>query len=185
MFLLSLHTGLRSGEVIGLQWPDIDWNGMFIEVRRQVVRGKVTTLKTTKARRRVDCSDDLLETLAALKKKRQEEALKRGSNEIYEWIWANEKGRRIDMANVKAERFKKVLRKAGLRDIRYHDLRHTYASQLLAQGEAVTYVSQQLGHATPQITFNRYAHWIPNKSQRKAVNRLPSLRRIAAKEATN
>jgi len=185
MFLRSLHTGMRSGEVIGLQWPDIDWNGMFIEVRRQVVRGKVTTLKTTKARRRVDCSDDLLETLAALKKKRQEEALKRGSNEIYEWIWANEKGRRIDMANVKAERFKKVLRKAGLRDIRYHDLRHTYASQLLAQGEAVTYVSQQLGHATPQITFNRYAHWIPNKSQRKAVNRLPSLRTIAAKEAVN
>jgi len=185
MFLLSLHTGLRSGEVIGLQWPDIDWNGMFIEVRRQVVRGKVTTLKTTKARRRVDCSDDLLETLAALKKKRQEEALKRGSNEIYEWIWANEKGRRIDMANVKAERFKKVLRKAGLRDIRYHDLRHTYASQLLAQGEAVTYVSQQLGHATPQITFTRYAHWIPNNSQRKAVNRLPSLRTIAAKEAIN
>ena len=122
-----------------------------------------------------DCSDDLLETLAALKKKRQEEALKRGSNEISEWVWANEKGQRIGIGNVKATSFKRVLRKAGLRDIRYHDLRHTYASQLLAQGEAVTYVSQQLGHPNPQITFRVYAHWIPNKSQRKAVNRLPSL----------
>jgi len=125
----------------------------------------------------VDCSDDLLETLAALKKSRQEEALRRGSNEISEWIWANEKGQRIDIGNVKARSFKRALRKAGIRGIRYHDLRHTYASQLLAQGEAVTYVSQQLGHANPQITFTRYAHWIPNNSQRKAVNRLPSLSR--------
>ncbi len=118
-------------------------------MRRQVVRGKVTTLKTKNGRRRVDCSDDLLETLAALKKKRQEEALKRGSNEISEWVWANEKGQRIDIGNVKSKSFKRVLSKAGLRHIRYHDLRHTYASQLLAQGEPVTYVSQQLGHANP------------------------------------
>jgi len=68
MFLTSLHTGMRSGEVIGLQWPDIDWNGKFIEVRRQVVRTKVIPLKTKNGRRRVDLSDDLLETLAALKK---------------------------------------------------------------------------------------------------------------------
>ena len=177
MFLTSLHTGLRSGEVIGMQWPDIDWNGKFLEVRRQVVRTKVIPLKTKNGRRRVDLSDDLLETLAALKKRRQEEALKRGSNEISEWVWANEKGKRIDINNVKVKSFKRVLRKAGLRDIRYHDLRHTYASQLLAQGEPVTYVSRQLGHANPQITFKVYAHWIPNNSQRKAVNRLPSLRR--------
>ena len=83
---------------------------------------------------------------------------------------------------MKVKSFKRVLRKAGLRDIRYHDLRHTYASQLLAQGEPVTYVSQQLGHANPQITFKVYAHWIPNNSQRKAVNRLPSLRRQAETE---
>jgi len=177
MFLTSLHTGLRSGEVIAMQWSDIDWSGKFIEVRRQVVRTKVTTLKTKNGRRRVDLSDDLLETLAALKRKRQEEALKRGSNEISEWVWANEKGQRIDINNVKVKSFKRVLRKAGLRDIRYHDLRHTYASQLLAQGEPVTYVSQQLGHANPQITLKVYARWIPNKSQRQAVNRLPSLRR--------
>ncbi len=177
MFLTSLHTGLRSGEVIGIRWPDIDWHGKFLEVRRQVVRTKVIPLKTKNGRRRVDLSDDLLSTLAALKKKRQEEALKRGSNEISEWVWANEQGKRIDINNVKVTSFKRVLRKAGLREIRYHDLRHTYASQLLAQGEPVTYVSRQLGHANPQITFKVYAHWIPNNSQRKAVNRLPSLGR--------
>ena len=185
IFLTSLHTGLRSSEVIAIQWSDIDWNGKFIEVRRQIVRTGVSALKTKNGRRRVDCSDDLLETLATLKKNRQEEALKRGSNEISEWVWANESGQRIDMGNVKAKSFKRVFEKAGLKHIRYHDLRHTYASQLLAQGESVTYVSQQLGHANPQITFKIYAHWIPNKSQRKAVNRLPSLRTIAAKAAIN
>ena len=131
MFLTSLHTGLRSGEVIALQWPDIGWNGKFIEVRRQVVRTKVTTLKTKNGRRRVDCSDDLLETLAALKKKRQEEALKIGSSEISEWVWANEKWQRIDIGNVKAKSLKRILRKAGLRAIRYHDLRHHADSRIM------------------------------------------------------
>jgi len=183
MFLTSLHTGMRSGEVIGLQWPDIDWYGKFVDVRRQIVLGKVTAVKTKSGRRRVDLSDDLLQTLADLKKQRMEEALKRGSNEISEWVWANKAGRRIKIAFIKFKYFKRVLRKAGLRDIRYHDLRHTYASQLLAQGVPVTYVSQQLGHSNPQITLSVYAHWIPNDSQRKAVNRLPSLRNESANEA--
>ena len=88
------------------------------------------------------------------------------------------------IVNVKVRNFKRVLRKAGLREVRYHDLRHPYASQLLAQGQPVTYVSQQLGHANPQITFKVYAHWIPNKSQRKAVKRLPSLKAAVAHQAT-
>ena len=182
LFLTSFHTGLRSGEAIGLQWQDIDWNGKFLSLRRQVVMAKVTTLKTKSSRRRVDLSDDLLKTLATLKKKRQEEALKRGSNEISEWVWANEKGQRIDIGNVKTQHFKRVLRKAGLRDIRYHDLRHTFASQLLCNGANILYVSQQLGHANPQVTMRIYSHWIPNDSQRKVVNCLPTLERQPVSE---
>ena len=53
----------------------------------------------------------------------------------------------------------------------------------MAQGEPVTYVSQQLGHANPQITMRIYSHWIPNKSQREAVNKLPSLQRQLTTEA--
>ena len=179
LFFYSLNTGVRSGEAIALQWDDIDWNGKFIQIRRQVVLGKLTTLKTKHGKRKVDCSDELLAVLAALKSRRQEEALKKGSNEISEWVFANEKGERIDIGNIKTRYFKRVLRKAGLREIRYHDLRHSYASQLLAQGEPVTYVSQQLGHANAQITFRVYAHWIPNKSQQQAVNRLPSLNQFS------
>ncbi len=81
------------------------------------------------------------------------------------------------MNNVKVRYFKQTLRRAGLRDIRFHDLRHTYASLLLAQGEPITYVASQLGHANPGITLKIYSHWIPNESQREAVNKLPSLSR--------
>lgn len=175
LFLCALHTGMRSGEIAGLQWSDIDWPGKFMSVRRSIVDGQITTVKTKNGRRRIDISDKLLTTLANLRKWRQEEELKEGNNEIPEWVFANQKGNFPDMHTIKSRYFKKLLRKAGLRDIRFHDLRHTYASMLLAQGEPVTYVSNQLGHANPKITLGIYAHWIPNGSQREAVNRLPSL----------
>jgi integrase len=176
LFLCALHTGMRSGELAGVQWWDIDWNGKFIEVRRHVVNGTVSDLKTKSARRRVDCSDELMEVLMELRRQRQAEWLKKGFNEIPEWVFVNTVGNFLDMRNVKRRYFKVALRKAGLREIRFHDLRHTYASMLLAQGEPVTYVSRQLGHSNPQITLRIYAHWIPNESQREVVNRLPGLR---------
>ncbi|MDA2934961.1 site-specific integrase, partial [Acidobacteria bacterium AH-259-D05] len=106
-FLCALHTGLRSGELAGIQWADVDWNSKYIQVSRQIVRGKVTTLKNRQSRRKVDCSDDLLLTLATLKKKCQEEALKRGMNTISEWVFTNDKGDLIDIVNIKSKQFKR------------------------------------------------------------------------------
>ena len=176
VLLCGLHTGMRSGEIGALQWPDIDWNGRFIAVRRAIVRGSITTVKTKHGNRRVDCSDELLEVLGKLRKLRLEEALRRGQPNIPEWVFLTRYGEVDGHGNYKRLTLKRTLKKAGLRDIRFHDLRHTFASQLLAQGEPVTYVSNQLGHASPHITWQVYAHWVPNKSQRQAVNRLPSLK---------
>ncbi len=175
LFLTALHTGMRSGEINGLQWPDVDWRGKFIEVRRQIVRGEIKDLKTKHSRRRIDCSDELLKTLSKLQRQRQEEALKRGSNEIPKWVFVDRHGSFANIKSIKLRPFKKVLKKAGLRYIRFHDLRHTFASLLLSRGENLLYVSQQLGHSSPQITLKVYAHWIPTEGQREAVNRLPSL----------
>jgi len=181
LFLCALHTGMRSGELTGLQWPDIDWNGKFIEVRRAINRfGELSTVKTENGRRRIDLSDHLLETLRDLRKQKQKEALKEGKNEIPEWIFANRFGSFIDIKNVKSRNFKRVLRKAELRSIRFHDLRHTFASQLLSNGTNLLYVSQQLGHANPGITMKIYAKWIPTEGQREAMNKLPSLSRRAS-----
>jgi len=176
IFLIALHSGLRSGEIGGLQWGDIDWRGRSISIRRNIVRGRVTTLKTESSERTVDCSDDLLRVLADLRRSRQEQALKSGSK-LCPWVFTCRKGQPIGMNNVKARYFKRAIRKAGLRDFRFHDLRHTYASLLLAQGEPLTYVANQLGHANPGITLKIYARWIPKESQREAVNKLPSLSR--------
>jgi len=175
LFLCALHTGMRSGELAGIQWPDVDWHGKFLEVRRQVVLGEVMSVKTKSGRRRVDLSDDLLEALSNLRRRMQEEAMKKGRNEIPIWVFANTRGSFLDMANAKRHYFKRVLRKAGLRDIRFHDLRHTFASQLLCNGANILYVSKQLGHANPQITMRIYSHWIPNDNQREVMNKLPSL----------
>jgi len=175
LFLLALHAGLRSGEIAGLQWKDIDWNGKYLKVRRAIVRRRLTTVKTRHGRRRVDLSDDLIGTLADLRKTTQETWLKKGSNTIPEWVFANRYGGWVEMSNVKQKNYKTVLRKAGLRSLRFHDLRHSFASLLLANGAPITYVSNQLGHANSQITLKVYAHWIPDENQRNAVNRLPSL----------
>jgi len=184
LFLCGLHTGMRSGEICGLKWEDVDGAGKFVEVRRSINRfGDVSTVKTKNGRRRIDLSDHLLETLKDFRKERQKEALKKGKNEIPEWIFANRHGSFIDIKNVKSRNFKRVLRKAELRSIRFHDLRHTFASQLLSNGTNVLYVSQQLGHANPGITMKIYAKWIPNEGQREAMNRLPSLTTAAAHQA--
>lgn len=186
IFLLALHCGLRSSEIGGLQWGDISWHSRSISVRRAIVRGHVTTLKTESSERTVDCSDDLLRVLADLRRRRQKQALKSGT-QLCPWVFTCRKGQPLGMNNVKARHFKRVLRKAGLRDLRFHDLRHSYASLLLAQGEPITYVANQLGHKNPGITLKIYSHWIPSESQQEAVNKLPSLSRQieAIRSATN
>jgi len=177
MFLLPIHAGLRSGEIAGLQWGDIDWNGKFLKVKRSVNRwGQVGNVKTKNAKRRVDLSDDLLRTLRDYRNQKKKEALAKGK-QMPEWVFANRFGSFIDIKNVKARNFKRVIRKAELRDFHFHNLRHTFASQLLSRGVNILYVSKQLGHANPGITMKIYAEWIPKDGQREAMNKLPSLSR--------
>jgi len=177
LFLCSLHTGMRIGEVAGLQWADVDWNGKFLEVKRAIVMEEIADVKTSNGRRRVDLSDELLETLGDLRRHRQEEAMKKGRNEIPEWIFPNTNGDYLEIDNMRRRNFKKVIRKAGLRYFRIHDLRHTFASQLLCNGANILYVSQQLGHSSPVITMKIYAKWIPKEGQREIMNSLPCLSR--------
>ena len=70
-------------------------------------------------------------------------------------------GRPLDGGNIVRREFKPALRRAGLPQIRFHDLRHSFASLLIAQGEHPKYISEQLGHASVQITLDRYGHLMP------------------------
>ncbi len=173
LFLAALHTGLRQGELMGMQWPDIDWNGKFILVKRGIDRVHRIIVPTKNRKiRRVDLSDELLVELALLRKQRKEEWLLKGKNEIPEWVFCNQKGSWLDASNVVNRHFLKCLERAGLRRLRFHDLRHTYASLLLTDGAPIAYVSEQMGHSSIELTVKRYGHLIPG-ANRSFVNNLP------------
>ena len=145
----------------------------FQIVRRQFVRGLIQATKTDKIRR-VDLSDDLLTTLKELQRQRREQWLAKGNSTIPDWVVCNRDGNLIDMHNIKNRHFYKSLEKAGLRRIRFHDLRHTFATLLLQNGESLAYVRDQLGHSSIRLTVDTYGHLVPG-ANRQAVNKLPSL----------
>ena len=99
----------------------------------------------------------------------QERWLKKGED-MPPWVFPSRTGTALEERNIRHV-FERMLTKAGLRHIRIHDLRHTFASLLLQQGESVVYVKEQLGHGSIQITVDTYGHPIPG-ANRGAVDRL-------------
>lgn len=122
ILLWPVRTGLRQGELIGLQWGDLDICGQFIDVRRAVVLGEVTPTKSKKMRR-VHLSPQVLEVLQRIKEIRQLEAMSLGK-EMLEWIFLSPAGLRWDDRNLRRG-FYRCLDKAGIRKVRFYDLRPT------------------------------------------------------------
>ena len=160
---------MRLGELVALQWDDIEFHRRWIHVRRSRVAGKMTTTKN-KQRRRLDMSVLLTQTLMRLRVARQRKALTAGKA-VPPWVFLTPAGHPVDGDNLRRRVFYRLLEQAGLRKIRLHDLRHTYASLLIQQGESLAYVQQQLGHSSVQVTVDVYGHLIPG-ANRAAVDRL-------------
>ena len=171
LFLCALRTGMRLGELFGLQWADIDFAGHFIEVRRTVRDGGQMFPPKNGKIRRVDVSDQLADTLKALLQARKAETLRKGWGQVPEWVFCSETGTTLHKSDFERRVFHKLLAKAGLRRIRFHDLRHTFASRLLQNGESLVYVKDQMGHHSIQVTVDIYGHLVPG-ANRAAVNRL-------------
>ena len=169
-FLCAFRTGMRLGELLGLKWSDLDWNQKFIRVERSYKRGHFDKTKTGKSRR-VDMSDQLAENLKGLLTRQKKEALKEGRGEHIHLLF-HRNNKPIEQNHIRRI-FKRVLVKAGIREMRLHDIRHTYASLLLSKGESPVYVKEQLGHSSIQMTVDIYGHLIPG-SNRGAVNQLDS-----------
>jgi integrase len=171
VLLCAIHSGLRAGELAGLQWRDLDFNGRFMTIRKSIVRGRINRPKNGKIRR-VDLSDALVEVLQELRRKRKEEWLAKGQNEIPEWVFCNQEGNILDANNLRNRALHKCLEEAKLRTIRLHDLRHTFASLLIQNGESLAYVKDQMGHSSIKVTVDVYGHLVPG-ANRQAVNKLP------------
>ena len=170
LFLCLLRTGLRIGEALALEWGDIDFHGGFIEVRRAYTKGSYTTPKNGKIRR-VDMSPQLAETLRNLLPAPQREAWAKGWGEVPGLVFVNKDGRMMNYYHLLPRVLHPALVKAGLRRIRIHDLRHTFASLLLQNGESLVYVKEQMGHSSIKITVDTYGHLIPG-ANRQAVAKL-------------
>ncbi len=170
LFLCAVRTGLRMGELLALQWEDIDWQGRFIEVRRNYTHFRLTTPKSGESRR-VDMSRELGQTLADLRTEQQIEAAAQGGQEVPSWVFCSETGGLLHPHNLRDRVFYGLLTKAKLRKVRFHDLRHTFASLLLQQGESLVYVKEQMGHSSIQVTVDLYGHLIPG-GNKQAVDRL-------------
>lgn len=160
--LLAAVTGLRRGELLALRWQDIDLPAKCLHVRRSLgmVAGELifSEPKTAKSRRRITLPGIAVEMLRALKHEQGQESVDAGP------CWQDEEGLvftrpdgRPMSPNAFTKAFGEIVQKAGL-GIRFHDLRHGHASQLLRQGVNVKAVSERLGHSTIQLTLDTYSH---------------------------
>jgi integrase len=167
LFLTALRAGLRRGELLALQWGDIQFGdgeddpNRYILVQRNWVRGEFTTPKSKKSRR-VDLSRQLRRVLLELRDQRLLKAFLAGKTSVADdLVFCSTTGTILNGDNVYHRQFLPTLEKAGLRRFRFHELRHTFGSQLIRDGASLTYVKEQMGHSSIQVTVDIYAHLIP------------------------
>jgi integrase len=157
LFLMAIMTGMRQGELLGLKWSDIDFQKKQIHIRRTFNHGRFFEPKTKGSVRKIDLSPVVIRELAKWKLV----CTKNG----FDLIFANEEGKPIDCLNMVKRYFYPALEASKCPRIRFHDLRHTYASLLIEQGENIKYISSQLGHSNPTTTLNVYAHLLKQDNQ--------------------
>ena len=172
LYALMLSTGLRRGEALGLQWNDFDRTIGVLRVSRQLKREGsrlvTTDTKTSLSRRAVNLPAPMLKTLLDHEARQGAQKVQIGTSWIDSgFIFTSSIGTPIDPRNLYRE-FQKVCRIAGLGDWHPHELRHSAASLMLAQGVKIQVVSQVLGHSSIRMTADVYGHLLDPDRQEAA-----------------
>lgn len=166
LMALALTTGMRRGELLALQWKDIDWKGGSLQVRRSVNRYvgqgfKVSEPKTKQSRRKIALPVFVLEVLKEHRTRQLEERLQAGPTwEDHSLVFSNAYGNYLNPSHLGID-FHKLLKKAKLPMVRFHDLRHTAASLLLKMKVSPKMVQELLGHSDIAMTLGIYSHVLP------------------------
>lgn len=161
----AIFTGMRRGEILALTWHDVDFKHKTIRVNKSVYKNTVVDPKTLASNRKVDMTNELCQVLQEHKKNR---------NKVTTLVFPNKEGKFMDPDNLVERFFKKLTGDCGLYSIRWHDLRHTYVSLLIAAGVPIKYIQSQVGHSSIQVTMDRYGHLLPDVNT-QAVSALESL----------
>lgn len=172
LYVTAIGTGARLGELLGLRWEDIDFRSGSVSIQRTLVdiNGKLTTSepKSARSRRRIDLPGFVI---TALRNHRNRQAAQPHPKA---WVFSDRNGGPLRKNNLLRRSFRPLLTKAKLPKIRFHDLRHTAATLLLAQGIHPKVVQERLGHATVAITLDIYSHVLPSM-QREAADSLDAI----------
>ena len=166
---MELCMGLRRGELLGLEWGDIDWDNNRIHIKRNrvVVDGApvVKEPKTKNSKRTVDVPEQLMVKLKAHQKACMANRLSMGRNYIVtNYVIVHPNGQPIYPEYV-SQMLTKLQKRAGLPKCRFHDLRHLCASIMLKQGISAKVAQERLGHADIQTTLNIYSHVLPSSAK--------------------
>ena len=165
LFVLELCTGMRRGEILGLQWDDLNMQTGELHICRQVVlvdgHIQISTPKTKSSIRTIIIPSDIVKILAEYKKR---------INSIWVFPSLKKPGTPLHPASVTAI-LDRILKRAECKDIRFHNLRHTFATNALASGMDVKTLSAIIGHISSETTLNIYAH-ITDNMQRSAANKI-------------
>ena len=167
LYVLAVTVGLRQGELLGLKWADVDLDADKLQVRRSIARLNghgwlEQEPKSARSRRSVALTPL---AVAALHRHRQRQIERRVRAVAWEdngFVFANGVGRPMTLQNLTRRSFQPLLERAGLPRMRFHDLRHTAATLLLAQGVHPKVVQEMLGHASIALTLDTYSHVTPS-----------------------
>jgi integrase len=178
LYSVGLALGLRQGEILGLRWSDVDLEAGTIRVAQalQRVNGRLEFVepKSQTSRRTIPLPATVARALRAHRPRQLEDRLAAGARwHDSDLVFTTALGTPLDSRNV-TRRFQAALERAGLPRLRFHDLRHTAASLMLAQGVPARVVMETLGHSQISLTLNTYSHVVP-ALQREAADRMEAV----------
>jgi len=160
-FAIGFFTGMRTGEIIGLKWEDVDWDERIIKIRRSRRQGTETKPKTKSSIRDVEIIDALLPYLF-----RHHELADKSSVYIFE----TSRGKPFNTtAKIGVWYWWTTLEKLGIEYRNLYQMRHTFASMMISHGEDILWVSNMLGHKDSSMTLQKYARYFKRKDKKRAT----------------
>ncbi|MCW8894244.1 MAG: site-specific integrase [Sulfurimonas sp.] len=160
-YAIGFFTGMRTGELVALKWSDIDFEKKIIKVQRAKRQKIESTPKTKSSIRDVDIIDVLLPYL------KNHLQYKLNSSE---YLFNSRKGQNYsDGANISTSYWRPLFDKLDIQYRNPYQMRHTFASMMISNGEDILWVSKMLGHSTPDMTLNKYARYVENKEKKRGT----------------